>query len=334
MDEIVPFVTYLTESVNRRLLKLLSRVLELPDDYLWDKVQSHGPPVAEGYFRHTLYMPMKQETIEIGKGLRMHGCVTGLKHIKPESDILYRHCDFGTTTMLFSVPISSLQIWAPDQKWRYVKYNPGALVINIGETLECEYKCNFNVKGQTYIATHIVISGGHFRATRHRVVAPPEDQLGDERLSLVLFNSSIGDLRMEPAMGQCKVYFFVELLTTFVSMICFFKSPLLSKEKEWQTLKAHTENSVLYVQEASQSVFFYCIPTYLAKLLIIIVQVPTNKEWREAHIADSTHPTEEVQHEITYVNGVKMRKKLYHGVQVLLPYQNIVLLQFQFSFYV
>lgn len=38
--------------------------------------------------------------------------------------------------MLFSVPISSLQIWGRDEKWRYVKYNPGALVINIGETLE------------------------------------------------------------------------------------------------------------------------------------------------------------------------------------------------------
>jgi isopenicillin N synthase-like dioxygenase len=42
MDEIVAFCEYLTQSVNRRLLKLLGRVLELPDDYLWDNVQSHG----------------------------------------------------------------------------------------------------------------------------------------------------------------------------------------------------------------------------------------------------------------------------------------------------
>jgi hypothetical protein len=40
--------------------------------------------------------------------------------------------------MLFSVPVSSLQIWGRDGQWRYVPYKAGALVINIGETLECE----------------------------------------------------------------------------------------------------------------------------------------------------------------------------------------------------
>lgn len=55
-----------------------------------------------------------------------------------------------------------------------------ALVINIGETLE-------------------IVSGGHFKATLHRVFQPPADQLDQERLSLVLFNSSVGELRMTPA---------------------------------------------------------------------------------------------------------------------------------------
>lgn len=45
----------------------------------------------------------------------------------------------------------------------------------------------------------LVVSGGHFRATRHRVVDPPKDQLKEDRLSLVLFQASEGDLRMEPA---------------------------------------------------------------------------------------------------------------------------------------
>lgn len=44
-----------------------------------------------------------------------------------------------------------------------------------------------------------IVSGGHFKATRHRVFQPPADQLDQERLSLVLFNSSVGDLRMTPA---------------------------------------------------------------------------------------------------------------------------------------
>jgi isopenicillin N synthase-like dioxygenase len=153
---------YLTTSVNRRLLTLFSRVLELEDDYLWKHVQSHGTPTGEGYFRHALFRPVQKTTEAASKGLRMHG-----------------HTDFGTTTQLFSVPISCLQIWGRDEAWHYVPYKPGALVINIGETLE-------------------IVSGGHFKATRHRVYKPPADQAHEERLSLVLFNSSVGDLRMAP----------------------------------------------------------------------------------------------------------------------------------------
>lgn len=166
IDEIEAFATYLTQSVNRRLLTLFSRVLELPDNYLWDNVQSHGGPTGEGYFRHALFRPVQKETQEASKGLRMHG-----------------HTDFGLTTLLFSVPISCLQIWGQDEKWYYVPYKPGALVINIGDTLE-------------------IVSGGHFKATRHRVYKPPVDQLDQERLSLVLFNSSVGELRMTPAKGK------------------------------------------------------------------------------------------------------------------------------------
>ena len=165
MDEIEAFCNYLTKSVNRRLLTLFSRVLELPDDYLWDNVQSHGSPTGEGYFRHALFRPVQKQTAESSKGLRMHG-----------------HTDFGLTTLLFSVPISCLQIWGRDEEWHYVPYKPGALVVNIGDTLE-------------------IVSGGHFKATRHRVFQPPADQRNEERLSLVLFNSSVGDLRMAPAKG-------------------------------------------------------------------------------------------------------------------------------------
>ncbi|GFZ45468.1 hypothetical protein JCM24511_03194 [Saitozyma sp. JCM 24511] len=162
-DEITAFCEYMTNSVNRRLLTLLSRVLELPDDYLWDNAQSKGGPTGEGYFRHALFQPLAEETKALSKGLRMHG-----------------HCDFGMLTLLFSVPVSSLQIWGTDEKWRYVKYSPGSLAVNLGETLE-------------------IISGGHFKATRHRVFEPPEDQRTFERLSIVIFESSVGDLRMEPA---------------------------------------------------------------------------------------------------------------------------------------
>ena len=163
MDEIIAFCEYLTQSVNRRLLKLLSRVLELPDDTLWDRVQSHGGPVNDGYFRHALFHPMTDEAKQRMKGVRMYG-----------------HTDYGTTTMLFSVPVTALQICPNrDGKWKYVKYNPGAMVINIGDSLE-------------------IISGGQFKATLHKVAQPPPDQENCHRLSIVLFNSSAADIRLQP----------------------------------------------------------------------------------------------------------------------------------------
>ena len=120
MDEVTAFTTFMTRSVNRRLEILLSRVLELPDDYLFDNIESKGGPINEGYLRHALFYPFKHQE-KRGENLRMFG-----------------HTDFGTTTLLFSVPITCLQIWGRDQRWRYVKYSPGALVVNIGDTLERE----------------------------------------------------------------------------------------------------------------------------------------------------------------------------------------------------
>lgn len=168
---------YLTNSVNRRLLRLLSKVLELPDNYLWDNIQSHGGPVGDGYFRHALFYPLEGQHKVAKKGVRMFG-----------------HTDYGTTTMLFSVPITALQIWK-DEKWKFVPYKPGALVINLGENLE-------------------VISGGHFKATLHKVSEPPIDQQHEQRLSLVLFNGSKGDMRLKPITGKQAVSVKEEVMLT------------------------------------------------------------------------------------------------------------------------
>ncbi|KAF2770371.1 Clavaminate synthase-like protein [Teratosphaeria nubilosa] len=159
MDEI-----YLSHSVNRRLLKLLSKVLELPDDFLWDNVQSHDGVVGDGYFRHTLFYPLIGEDRERRQGVRMYG-----------------HTDYGTTTLLFSVPVTALHIWSQQNGWQPVKYNPGALIVNLGEALE-------------------IVSGGHFKATKHKVADTPKDQEHCVRLSLVQFNASIGDQQLAPAM--------------------------------------------------------------------------------------------------------------------------------------
>ncbi|KAH8910384.1 Clavaminate synthase-like protein [Coniochaeta sp. PMI_546] len=244
MDEIEAFCNYLTKSVNRRLLTLFSRVLELPDDYLWENVQSHGSPTGEGYFRHALFRPVEKRTEEASKGLRMHG-----------------HTDFGLTTLLFSVPISCLQIWGRDEQWYYVPYKPGALVINIGDTLE-------------------IVSGGHFKATRHRVYKPPADQLQEERLSLVLFNSSVGDLRMTPAAA----------------------SPLIQRE-------GCVEEQGVYKEFKERMAKGMPVPTNKEwrEIQIATVTDPTDTE-RNRIGADQV-----------LINGKLMHQREYMGVKVVLP---------------
>ncbi|WVQ76282.1 hypothetical protein IAR50_005947 [Cryptococcus sp. DSM 104548] len=244
MDEIRAFCEYLTGSVNRRLLTLFSRVLELEDDYLWDNVQSKGSPTGEGYFRHALFRPVEKTTEEASKGLRMHG-----------------HTDFGLTTLLFSVPVSCLQIWGRDEKWYYVPYKPGALVINIGETLE-------------------IVSGGHFKATRHRVYKPPADQLKTERLSLVQFNSSVGELRMTPAS----------------------KSPLIQRE-------GCVEEQGVYKEFKRMMDLGVPVPTNAQWREIQIAEAtdPTDTERNQ------------VGKDQMVVNGKLMQTREYYGVKVLLP---------------
>lgn len=114
--------------------------MELPDDYLWRNVQSQGGPVGEGYYRHALFYPLLGEDKKRRKGVRMQG-----------------HSDYGSTTLLFSVPVTALHIWSKENKWQPVRYSPGSLVVNIGEALE-------------------IVSGGHFKATKHKVTDTPTDQ--------------------------------------------------------------------------------------------------------------------------------------------------------------
>ena len=64
---------YLFSSVNRRILTLLSRVLELDDDYIWNNVQSKPGPSGEGYYRCSLYHPMPEKAAAGGKTHRMLG---------------------------------------------------------------------------------------------------------------------------------------------------------------------------------------------------------------------------------------------------------------------
>lgn len=79
---------------------------------------------------------------------------------------MYGHADFDLITLLFSVPVTALHIFGTDNVWHPVKYSPGALVVNVGQAIE-------------------IISGGHFKATVHKVADTPPDQTHPQRLGIM-----------------------------------------------------------------------------------------------------------------------------------------------------
>lgn len=105
--------------------------------------------------------------------------------------------DLGGITLLWSQPVSALQILSPDGKWRWAKHIDNALVRP--PSLSSRY---------TIILTHTQIinagdaieflSGGYYRATIHRVVQPPPDQRGSTRLGVFYFSMPDDSVKLTP----------------------------------------------------------------------------------------------------------------------------------------
>lgn len=203
MDEISSFSSYLTESVIKRLLVLLSRALELDDDWLWEKSLTHNDtPVGDGYLRHALYYSLDENIRGEREQVRMFG-----------------HADFTVITLLFSTPVTALHIWGRDNKWHPVKYSPGALLVNVGQAVE-------------------IISGGHFKATLHKVSDIPPDQVHLDRLGIMQFANPGGQLRLAPAM-ESPLLQREEVLTDGQGVFVQFKERLdkgepVPTQKEWR----------------------------------------------------------------------------------------------------
>ncbi|KAI0943717.1 hypothetical protein AcW1_002810 [Taiwanofungus camphoratus] len=89
------------------------------------------------------------------------------------------HTDVGSVTILWSQPISALQILSSDGQWRWIKHIENALVINAGDAME-------------------FFSGGFYKATIHRVIQPPIDQRGYTRLGVFYFAMPDDDVKLIP----------------------------------------------------------------------------------------------------------------------------------------
>lgn len=142
------------------VLKLLALGMELPEDTF---VKLHNfDRVGDAAARFIKYHPRTQE-----------------EELKTKNVWLKGHTDTGSVTILWSQPVSALQIMSPDGKWRWVRHIDNALVINTGDTLD-------------------MLSGGFYKGTIHRVVQPPADQRGVTRLGAYYFAMTDDDVKLVP----------------------------------------------------------------------------------------------------------------------------------------
>jgi len=149
LREISSFARYNHTEVLYEVLRLLALGLELQEDHL---VKDHPfDGVSESYVRFMKYYPRTEEDEAKAKNLWLKG-----------------HTDFGSITILWSQPVTALQILSSDGMWRWIRHVENALVINAGDMLE-------------------FLSGGFYKATIHRVVQPPPDQRQYERLGTFYF---------------------------------------------------------------------------------------------------------------------------------------------------
>ncbi|KII84323.1 hypothetical protein PLICRDRAFT_46193 [Plicaturopsis crispa FD-325 SS-3] len=160
LPEIDAFARHNHFNVLHPILRLLALGLELPEDTF---VQRHGfDAVGETYVRFMKYYPRSEE-----------------EETKTNNVWLKGHTDFGSITVLWSQPVSALQILSPDGKWRWLQHLDNALIINAGDALE-------------------FLSGGFYKATIHRVIQPPADQRGHTRLGVFYFCMPDDDVRLAP----------------------------------------------------------------------------------------------------------------------------------------
>lgn len=161
IEEIHAFARYNHDVILRKILAVLSLVLKLPVHTLWNLSRDHETKGLD-LLRYALYRPPPKEDDQALGGVRLQG-----------------HSDFNSVTILWSQPITSLEVLMPDNKWRMVRHRPNAIVLNMGDAIH-------------------FLSGGYLKQTIHRVIAPPEDQQHLNRLGVFYFALFNDDVPLEP----------------------------------------------------------------------------------------------------------------------------------------
>ncbi|KAL4965119.1 uncharacterized protein BDV14DRAFT_200107 [Aspergillus stella-maris] len=160
MNEAKRVIEILHDDIHRKLLILVAMILEVPEEVILDMHRPGGS--TTNYYRYMSYSPR-----------------TTTDRAKSRDLFLPGHADWSTFSILFSQPISALQILERSGGWKWVRYTPYTLIVNVGQALE-------------------LLTSGLFNATIHRVVTPPSDQAEYVRIGILFFTRPNDDLRLEP----------------------------------------------------------------------------------------------------------------------------------------
>ncbi|EIW79584.1 Clavaminate synthase-like protein [Coniophora puteana RWD-64-598 SS2] len=159
LPEVQAFVDHNHFNIFHPLLRVIALGLELPEETL---VNLHGYDDPNStYLRFQKYFPRTEDDEAKTNNVWMKG-----------------HKDIGSITLLWSQPVSALQILTAEG-WRWIKHIENALIINAGDTLE-------------------FLTGGFYKGTIHRVIQPPVDQRGYTRLGMIYFCYANDDVRLVP----------------------------------------------------------------------------------------------------------------------------------------
>ncbi|KAK0481287.1 Clavaminate synthase-like protein [Armillaria novae-zelandiae] len=166
LGEIEAFIKHNHFNVLYPILRLLALGLGLPENALVDIHRFSSD--AETYLRFMKYYPHSDEDNKKTNNVWLKG------HTGTSGPV-----DTGSITILYSQPVSALQILTPAGEWKWVKHIENALVINAGDALE-------------------FLSGDVYRSTIHRVVQPPKDQEGCARLGVFYFALPDDNVKLLP----------------------------------------------------------------------------------------------------------------------------------------
>jgi isopenicillin N synthase-like dioxygenase len=141
IPEIEAFAKYTYHHIIRRILTLISLTLELEPDALW-KLHDHRSPIGAACQRYMRYTPRDKAEEEATSGIWSKGhtdCKPCFQRYTTTSVSLTSAMVDNTVSLLFSQPVTALQILTPENDWKWVKHVPGGAVVNVADALECKF---------------------------------------------------------------------------------------------------------------------------------------------------------------------------------------------------